>query len=229
MKGLRWLLYLGVLLSTSLAVAKPTFIPNPYRPKQQANCKLHKLYCKIMELQPNSDPKWAMRFSNALVRYAKKYDMDPWLSLAIAMQESSLLFPKPVTKSIVFTRTCNKKGVCNRSHKIVEGHTDLGIFQFHVNTIISNDIDPVRLIEDLDYATDWHYQVLKKKIVQCKHLGEKAWACYHRRTPMLHANYFKKVSRYYHGTGALAKHNVTADVKTMNQHKKIIIQISSKK
>lgn len=222
MKG--FILALAFTLTGTAFAAKATFIPNPYHPDRPANCKLHKIYCKVMELQPLANPKWAMKFSNSLLRHAKKYNMDPWLSLAIAMQESSLLFPEPRTKAIAFTKTCDKKGQCKTSYQVITGHADLSIFQLHVNTILYHGIDPVRLKEDLDYATDWHYRILKKKIAQCKHLGNQAWGCYHSRTPHLHANYVKKVNRYYHGEGEPQKKNPPKEINKVAKLTKAIKQ-----
>lgn len=191
---------LTLLISTSWA-----FIPNPYKPKAAANCKLHALYCKIIELQPNADPMWAMKLSNSLIRHAKKHEMDPWLSLAIAMQESGLRNKHRKTKSIIFKEKCNQAGKCKKTHEIVHGNSDIGVFQFHVNTIINKDIDPVLLTEDMDYMVDWHFRFLKEKKNMCQHLGVEWWGCYHSRTPELHSRYIRKVSRYYHGSEIISK------------------------
>lgn len=194
----------AIFCSFLLAIsANANFIPDPKNLNQPANCELHKLYCKTMELQPSVDPTWAMKFADTLLRYSKKYTMDPWLSLAIAMQESSLLNPKPNTKTIVFKRVCDDEHHCRKTHEIITGYSDLSVFQIHVETILYYDLDPVRLSNDLDYAAEWHFKILKQKLTECRSLGLEAWTCYHSNNPPLRNNYAKKVSQYYYGNNTI--------------------------
>lgn len=190
--------------------ANAAFIPDPNLSGKAANCELHPLYCKIMTLQPACDPQWAFKLSNALIKQGKQYEMDPWLSLAIAMEESSLRNRHRNTKTIVFKESCDETGHCKKTHEVIHGHSDIGVFQFHVNTILLNDIDPVRLMEDLPYAVDWHYKILKQKQRQCeKEYGVEAWGCYHSRTRALHARYVKQVSEHYYGEQVIQKQKTT--------------------
>lgn len=166
------------------------------------DCKVHKLYCGILELKPSANRSWAMRFSNLLYKYARKYDMDARRSLAIAMQESSLRTDNHNhSKVIRFIKPCPD---CKEEYEIVRGITDLSIFQFHVNTIEAYGIDPIRLKTDLEYAVDWHFKILKSKIKSCAHLPD-AWACYNSATPHIHKRYVKQVNRWYIGEGGLGK------------------------
>lgn len=204
-----------ILFSLTQAFA---FIPDPENPAKPANCQQDALYCKIMELQPQSDPKWAMDLSNSLIKHAKQYHMDPWLSLAIAMQESGLRDIHRNNKTIVFKEHCEKNKPCKKSYVIVEGHSDITVFQLHVNTIINYGIDPLRLTQDMDYLVDWHYRILKRKQHECRSYGREAWACYHSRTPVLHQRYVQQVAQYYHGDK-----NITND-KTSTPKKVVVVK-----
>ncbi|PIQ43591.1 MAG: hypothetical protein COV52_07985 [Gammaproteobacteria bacterium CG11_big_fil_rev_8_21_14_0_20_46_22] len=204
-----WAGILILLLSTHVFA----LIPDPTHPEKPANCQLHTLYCKIMELQPESDPKWAMNLSNALIKHAKQYNMDPWLSLAIAMQESGLRNIHRNNKTIVFKEHCEQGKPCEKTYDIVEGHSDITVFQLHVNTIINYGIDPLRLTQDLDYLVDWHYRILKRKQQECRSYEREAWACYHSRTPVLHQRYVKQVAQYYHGEKTITNDEKSAPKK----------------
>ena len=162
----------------------------------QPDCKKHGMYCQILKWRPNIDKKWAMKFSDLLFRYGKKYDMDPWRSLAIAMQESSLRNIHRKHTIIVFHTTC-VKGKCHKTYHLVRGYSDLSIFQFHINTALAYDMDILRLDSDLDYAVSQHFKLLKLKEARCEELGSVAWSCYHSVTPTKRHLYAKLVNRYY--------------------------------
>ena len=160
-------------------------------------CTKHPLYCRIITLQPKADKKWAMRLSNYLVRYAKKYQLDPWRSLAIAMQESSLLSTKRYSTVMVPILNCSSRRDCNTVYKIINAISDIGIFQLHANTVKQYNFTPSRLEHDLEYMVKTHFIVLKDKIKQCKKYGVEAWSCYHSKTPVLRKRYIRHVNRYY--------------------------------
>ena len=181
-------LFLGVALpGLSLAKSKVKCDQNPLQ---------HPLYCEILMLQPKIDHAWAMDFSNHLHTYAKKYKLDPWRSLAIAMQESSLKQKNRKVPVLIFTEKCSKNR-CKRSYKIIRGISDIGLFQFHIGTVKYYKLDPLRLMDDLEYAVESHFKLLKKKIEKCKHLKSAAWSCYHSRSAMYRKKYITLVNRYY--------------------------------
>jgi len=180
-----------LILCLLLMFASPTLA-------QEVDCSLHKLYCTMLELRPTIDKTWAMRLSDALFRLSKKHETDPWRSLAIAMQESSLREVNKKHKVMVFKETCHQ-GICIEDYEIINGISDLGLFQFNVSTVINNDIDPMRLRNDITYAVDWHLKILKKKMVECAWLLEEAWSCYHSKTPKFRKRYVQMVEQYYFG------------------------------
>lgn len=160
------------------------------------DCSKHKIYCKIKSLRPNIDKEWAMKFSNIIYVKAKKYGQDPMRSIAIAMQESSLRQINRKQKIIVMKEIC-KDGVCSHEYETVTGLTDLSIWQFHIDTAAAYDMDFGRLQEDLEYATDFHFRLMRDKVKRCDDLGDDAWTCYHSRTEELRTHYKKLVDRFY--------------------------------
>lgn len=163
--------------------------------KISRQCQQHPLYCHILKLQPKLEKKWAMRFSNLLVKYAKKSKLDPWRSLAIAMQESSLKFIKR-RHTVIIPNTQCQRNQCP-AYKTVKAISDVGLFQLHAATVDQYQLNPSRLLNDLEYMVSTHFMVLLDKIKQCQHLGNEAWSCYHSRTEVLRKRYIRKVNRFY--------------------------------
>lgn len=132
--------------------------------------RVYKLAAQVERLQPAADRQWALEFATYLDRAARVYQMDPFVSLAIAMQESSL----------------NPEAV---------GPTgDSGIFQVHPGTARRYKIDMERLKHDLPYAVDQHFRILRDKLQACP--GKRGWSCYHSKTPHLRKKYEASVLRY---------------------------------
>ena len=145
-----------------------------------------------------------MKLSNLLVKYGQQHQLDPWRSLAIAMQESSLIYTKRHQTVMIPIKKCHK-GYCHHSLKSVKAISDVGIFQLHVKTVTHYKFNALRLLDDLEYMVVSHYQVLVDKIKQCQHLGKNAWSCYHSRSPVLRKLYVNKVNRYYQKPGSQAR------------------------
>lgn len=130
-----------------------------------------------------------------ITRYAKQFRVDPNVSVAIAMQESSL-------------ENKNRMGTLLRGGKLVYGITDVGVFQIHIDTIAHlNDegatIDLQRLETDVEYQTYWHMRILQTKIRTCKSERTKLqvsagaeWSCYHSFTLAKRKIYLKDVSKH---------------------------------
>jgi len=163
---------------------------------QPLECTAHPIYCKIVELKPQANKLWAMEFSEILTQQSKKHKTDPWRSLAIAMQESSLENIHRTERVIVFKEIC-RSGMCYDDYDVVDGYSDLGLFQLSVDTVLNNNIDPIKLKDNISYAVDWHIKILKQKEKECASLGDEAWSCYHTKTPSLRKRYVKMVNRYY--------------------------------
>lgn len=163
----KYLAMILVLLVPSLALPKelpPAKKPNP-------------IFNKILKLRPTINKGFAMELSGYIAKYSKQFKTDPMLSVAIAMQESSL-------------ENKNREGaVMTEDGTIVRGITDVGVFQIHIATIANEGIDADRLKTDVDYQTYWHTKILAEKIKTCTaqrtKLQVKAgneWSCYHSFT-----------------------------------------------
>ena len=155
---------------------------------QSANCSKHPIYCHMLRVKPSIDKRFAMRLSNYIARYSKKHRTDPHVSVAIAMQESSL-------------RNVMRKGVVSdEMGNLTYGLTDIGIFQLHVKTIQHFNINFERLLVDMEYQVKWHVLILKHKIKVCKKRLKKkeqaTWACYHSYSRTRRARYQTDVERY---------------------------------
>lgn len=153
-------------------------------------CSKHPIYCKIVKLVPNIDKDFAMNISNVFHKYGKKYQLDPNISVAIAMQETGLKRKSRTGKVIVYSQDM-------QSFEIVEGYTDICMFQFHVDTIKAEDLDPIKLKLDFNYCAEQHFKLLKKKISLCRERKIKPyWSCYHSVTPEFRELYTKQVNRF---------------------------------
>lgn len=151
------------------------------------DCNKHSIYCHIVKLNPGA-PK-AMELSNYLYKYSTKYDTDPHISVAIAMQESSLRN----RNRYVYGSFVN----CEGKRVVRKVATDIGLFQFHVRTIENMNIDSQRLQLDLEYAVEQHVKLLKHKMKVCKSKGiDNTWGCYHSYTKEKRDEYVRKVRRF---------------------------------
>lgn len=128
------------------------------------------IYDSILTINPKVDKELALNLSNYLAKYSKKYNTNPYRSVAIVAQESMF--------------------------RNISTDIDIGLFQFNLFTIKAYKMDKLRLQFDLEYATEQHVILLAKKKEYCKD-KEEAWACYHSSIPRHHATYVKLVNRYY--------------------------------
>ncbi len=154
------------------------------------DCSKHKIFCKIKELNSSVNDKYAMRLSNLLYKYSKKYKTDPMVSIAIAMQETGIRNIDRKTRALVKQ---------DNGEVIKTVVTDVGIFQFHVDTIEYYNLDVQLIRSDLEYAVEQHIKLLKKKIKLCLRHGidkDEAWSCYHSLTRKHRRKYVNDVSRY---------------------------------
>ncbi len=110
-----------------------------------------------------------------IVKYAEIYHIDPYIIVAIAAQESSLL---PTNH--------------RRRGKII---TDYGLLQINRGMLKARGINPARLLLDPDYYMHEAIKFLSEKMLMCK--GSKnSWGCYHSKTPSLRKAYELRVIHY---------------------------------
>lgn len=147
------------------------------------------VYAKLEQYRPDMDRLTLSRIAQAFSKYAKKHGQDPVLSVAIGMQETGLRQVNRTKNVIVF----NPDGI---SWRVERGITDVCMFQFHVDTIVDQGMDPIKLKDNLDYCVEQHFRLMKIKRTLCSDLGDDSWTCYHSRNPKLRQVYKKLVARF---------------------------------
>lgn len=152
---------------------------------ERLSYKEHKVFKRILKLNPNADKEWALELTRNLLFYSKKYHTDPLISISIAMQESRLC---PINKPFRAISSYNKKNGFF--------YSDLSTFQIHIKTIKAMGMDYKRLLWDNKYAVESHIKILSMKIKECRKYGKEAFSCYHSKTPEYRVAYVKLVKRW---------------------------------
>ena len=158
------------------------------------DCNIHKIYCKVVKLNPRVDKDWAMEFSNILYKEAKKAKIDPMISVAIAQQENSFINRSVEIVTIRTETICDDNG-CD-IHTKTKRTNDIGLYQINEHTAKAHKYDTDRLMRDWEYSIKCHIGILKSKMKLCSKLGDKSWSCYHSATPDKRLKYIKDVGRY---------------------------------
>lgn len=148
-----------------------------------------KVYQTLVKNRPDMDRLTLQRIANLFHKYAHKYGQDPVISVAIGMQETGLRQINRKKNVIVF----DPSGL---TWRIERGVTDVCMFQFHVDTIVDQGIDPLMLKNNIAYCVEQHFRLMKIKRNICSDLGEDSWTCYHSRTPKHREVYKKLVARH---------------------------------
>lgn len=171
----------------------------------QANiiCSQRPVACTIKVLQPGMSKQEALELADHINKYSKEHNTDPYISVAIGMQESSLTNINRKQKLVQIKQECRdierKDQACKTKYEITEGFTDIGLFQFHVSTVAARGLSVDKLMTDIKYSVKEHVKFLAEKIKDCEG-KQNAWACYHSKTPSFKAKYEKDVLRYYKPT-----------------------------
>lgn len=152
------------------------------------DCSKHPIYCSIKTLQPVLDDKLAISLSNLLSRYSKRYGIDPYRAVAIAFQESG--FAQVNRRQRVLTQIGTK-------WEVIEGFSDLSMYQIHIDTATAYQLDLDKLMNNLDYATMIFTRILRDKIELCSELEDEAYSCYHSTTERYRKEYIRLVDRHY--------------------------------
>lgn len=157
--------------------------------KAKSLCEQNKVYCTLAKNRPDMDRLTLQRIANLFHKFAEKYDQDPVISVAIGMQETGLKQIDRKKNIIVFSPD-------GLSWKIERGVTDVCMFQFHVDTIVDQGIDPLMLKNNISYCIEQHFRLMRIKRNLCSDLGDDSWTCYHSKTPKHRQEYKKLVARY---------------------------------
>ena len=133
-------------------------------------CEKNPIYCSILKINKRVDKKFAMEVSNYISRYSKIYKTDPYITVAIMAQETMF--------------------------RNISTEIDLGVYQLNIDTLQMYGKDPIKVVTDLEYATETHIWLLSKKKTYCKET-KYPWACYHSMTPKYYNKYVKAINKYY--------------------------------
>ena len=169
-------------------------------PRKKSWLERNPIYAHLKVLRPSMPHKYALRMSNLLYKYSRRYGTDPHLSVALGMTETSL-------------RQINRKetvAVKNEAGYTVykKAVTDIGVWQLHVRTIALQGLDPELLQHDLEYQVKEHIKLLAKKIKLCskKRIAKRwniprheAYSCYHSVTPKFRKLYVNKTEKFMMG------------------------------
>lgn len=161
-----------------------------FEAKAETDCSQNPVYCTLIKNRPDMDRLTLRRIANSFSKYAQKYGQDPITSVAIGMQETGLNQINRPKNIIVF----DPNGI---TWRVERGVTDVCMFQFHVDTIIDQGIDPIKLKNSVDYCIEQHFKLMSLKRKLCSDLGDDSWTCYHSRTPKLRSIYKTLVARYF--------------------------------
>lgn len=165
---------------------------------EAADCSRNPIYCSILKLRPDIDKAFAAELSNYISKYSKRYGTDPYRSVAIAMQESTIKNIHRKQDVILIKEHCDEENVCVEYTELGSGYTDIGVWQFHARTIQAFRMDALKLRDNLEYATERHVFLLRVKLQECgEQLGASAWTCYHSATEVYRLKYEKLVNKYY--------------------------------
>lgn len=157
-------------------------------------CEKDLVCLKIYNLMNKKDFKLSKKYTILFKKYAKIYNIDINISIAIAKQESGLNHNiHRYKKGLIFIKKCDNLK-CYETTEKVKIYTDIGLFQIHYKTIEYYNLDPIKLKNNLEYMFESHFKILKDKIKICK--GEKSWSCYHSFNKKQKNIYYNLVSRF---------------------------------
>ena len=169
-------------LNSPLLEAKTRSKYNPTREK-------HPIYHFILTLRPKMNKRLAMKYSNSFYRYSRRYDLDPYRLVSIAMQESGI---SPSKIRVV-------KGYVAVDGKYVpmEIETDFCMMQIHYRNVEIMKLDLKKLQSDYDYCISIGAKILASFKRLEKQGEENWWSRYNARSPYKRKIYESLVNRYY--------------------------------
>jgi len=155
-----------------------------YKPSRER----HPIYHFILTLKPKMNKRLAMKYSNSFYRYSRKLNLDPYLLVSIAMQESGI---SPSKIRVV-------KGYVAVDEKYIpmEIETDFCMMQIHYRNVEKMNLDLKKLQTDYDYCISIGAKILASfKRLQSE--DENWWSRYNARSPYKRKIYESLVNRYY--------------------------------
>ena len=167
----------------------PNTLEAKRRSKIQPSKERHPIYHFILTLRPKINKRLAMKYSNSFYRYSRRYNLDPYLLVSIAMQESGI---SPSKIRVV-------KGYVAVDDKYVpmEIETDFCMMQIHYRNVEKMNLDLKKLQTDYDYCISIGAKILASFKKIRKDDDEFWWSRYNARSPYKRRIYESLVNRYY--------------------------------
>jgi len=165
------LLIVSLVLSSPVYAGEDSIVHKKDSVLYKEDCAIHKIYCAIKTIKPSVKSSFAFQLSNYIAKYASLHGTNPLRTVAIIAQESMF--------------------------RNINTAIDIGLYQINIATATEYKIDITRLQEDLEYATEQHILLLKRKKGYCSALGLEDWTCYHSKTPVHREAYKLAVDRHY--------------------------------
>jgi hypothetical protein len=130
------------------------FLSNSYA--LDINVSKNPIYQAILVLNPSLPKKEALKYSDIIYKYSKMYEVDPFLVVSIARQESRLNLD--TVREVVFEEIFFD----NNSKKFIKKIelTDFCMMQINKANVISKKLDPDKLLKDPDYCIHEGFKIL---------------------------------------------------------------------
>lgn len=138
------------------------------------------LFQSMLSLNKNLDTQDAITYTNIFSKYAKKYNLDPFLLISIAKQESD------------FNLNSKNGYIRNNTFHV----TDFCMMQIHYTNVAHMKLDSSRLLNDADYCISTGIKIL----LNFKGLSSKDkfwWTRYNSSNPELREKYKNLVMTHY--------------------------------
>jgi len=154
-----------------------------------ANCVKHPIYCQIIENNSTLNKKYAMKLSNIIHKYSRRYKIDARIYTAILAQESMYKL-NTVATAVGLVKEESDWIVTRIS-------TDFGISQIHYRTTERYKFEIEKLTTDLDYAVDAGAKVLRDFKKSYSKTDNFWWTRYNAFNKDKRKEYRRKVERYF--------------------------------
>jgi len=191
---------IGMIIISGLLVSR-SVIPSDDIYKG-VDCKKHTIYCQVVDNyraagKKNINTRYAMRLSNIIHRYTRRYSISSDLFTAILAQESMYRAD---------SKNC-QRGLADIDGELVERKicSDFGISQIHYKTIERYNLDPERLLTDLEYSIEAGVVVLKDVKRRYGKKDPNWWTRYNASSPSKRSTYKDLVSRFLRSDSIFAR------------------------
>jgi soluble lytic murein transglycosylase-like protein len=129
-----------------------------------------------------------MKYSNSFHRYSKRYGLDPYLLVSIAMQESGIVLDRiRMVKGYVYV---------DKKYVPMKIETDFCMMQIHYRNVENMDLDLKKLITNHDYCIEIGAKILAY-FRRYENSEENWWTRYNTSNSIKRKIYEKLVNRYY--------------------------------